>query len=150
MTPLSGPALDSLEGLWARATADADSAERVAAAADRASAALCTGLTRWIGRDGYHGLLLRAVDEVRPGHPWMARLRCEEGRLTGLTAATRGQAPAAIRAGMLALIVALARVLGRITGEEMAIRLMERAWAAGEPQAAREEAPATEKGTHDA
>lgn len=150
MTPLSGPALDALEGLWSRETADADTAERVAAAADRAGAALCTGLTRWIGRDGYHGLLLRALEEVRPGHPWMVRLRCEEGRLTGLTAATSGQPAAAIRAGMLALIVALARVLGRITGEEMAIRLMERAWATGDPQAAREKAPANAKGTHDA
>jgi hypothetical protein len=121
----------------------------VAVAAERVGAALCTGLTRWIGSEGYHGLLLRALDEVRAGHPWMARLRCEGGRLNGLAAATGGQSAAAVRAGMLALIIALAGVLGRITGEEMAIRLMEQAWAMGEPEAAREGAPAPEKGIHD-
>jgi hypothetical protein len=147
--PLSGAAGDALERLWAQATADADTSARVAGAAERVGAGLCTGLTRWIGSEGYQGLLLRALDEVRAEHPWMAHLRCEEGRLNGLAAATSGQPPAAVRAGMLALLVALARVLGRITGEEMAIRLMEQAWAMSEPEAVREEAPTIEKGTHD-
>lgn len=147
--PLSGPASDALERLWAQAMAEADTSERVAAAAERVGAGLSTGLTRWIGSEGYQGLLLRALDEVRPDHPWMTGLRCEGGRLNGLAAATRGQPAAAVRAGMLALIVALARVLGRITGEEMAVRLMEQAWPVSEPEAARGGAPAIEKGTHD-
>ena len=150
MIPLSGPASDALERLWARSTADADTSERVAVAAERVGAGLGTGLTRWIGSEGYQGLLLRALGEVRAEHPWMAGLRCEGGRLNGLAAATRGQSAAAVRAGMLALIVALAQVLGRITGEEMAIRLMEQAWAMSEPDTARDAAPAPEKGTHDA
>ena len=129
--PLSRPALDALERLWARETSSAHSSERVAVAAERVGADLCTGLSRWIGRDGYQGLLLRALDEVRAEHPWMAGLRCEEGRLNGLAAATVGQSGESVGAGMLALIVALAQVLGRITGEAMAIRLMEQAWEKG-------------------
>jgi hypothetical protein len=148
--PISGAAGDAIERLWARATADADTSERVAIAAERVGAGLCTGLTRWIGSEGYQGLLLRALAEVRAEHPWMARLRCEGGRLNGLAAATGGQPPAVVRAGMLALFVALARVLGRITGEEMAIRLMEQAWAMSESEAGRDKAPVIEKGTHDA
>ena len=132
VTPLSGPALATLERLWARATANADTAEQLAVAAVRVGSGLGTGLTRWIGREGYQGLLIRALDEVRAGHPWMAGLRAEEGRLTGLTAATDGQPAGDVRAGTLALIVALAQVLGRITGEAMAIRLMEQSWAANE------------------
>lgn len=139
-----------LEQLWARATADADTTERVAAAAERVEAGLSTGLTRWIGGAGYQGLLLRALDEVRIPHAWMNGLGCEAGRLNGLAAAADGQTPAAVSAGMLALIAALARVLGRITGDDMATRLIEHAWAAGEPAAGGEATPATEKGTHDA
>lgn len=148
--PLSDPANEALEQLWARATADADTSERVAAAAERVGAGLCTGLSRWIGREGYQGLLLRALDEVRAGHPWMAGLQCEAGRVIGLAASAAGQPAAAVRTGVLALITALARVLGRITGEEMAIRLIEQAWAATRPEAARDGAPAIEKGRHDA
>ena len=145
----SDPA-NPLEQLWVRATADADTAERVASAAEHVEAGLRTGLTRWIGREGYQGLLLRALDEVRVRHPWMNGLRCEPGRLNGLAAAAEGQTAAAVSAGMLALIAALARVLGRITGDEMATRLMEHSWAAGQPEAGGRATPATEKGTHDA
>src|SRR5690606_10265340 len=116
----------------------ADTSERVAAGAERVGAGLCNGLTRWIGSEGYQGLLLRALGEVRTAHPWMAALRCESGRLNGLAAATEGQTPAAVSAGMLALITALARILGRITGEEMAIRLIEHAWAASDPDTGNE------------
>lgn len=150
MTPLPGPDRDVLERLWAQATADAHTPARIAAAAERMETGLCTGLTRWIGRDGYQGLLLRALHEVQARHPWMAGLRCDNGRLAGFAAASGGQPVAAVSAGMLALIVALAGVLGRITGDEMAVRLMAQAWATAEPAPAREEAPAAEKGTHDA
>ena len=108
MTPLSDPASEALDQLWARTTAGADTSERVAAAAERVGAGLCTGLTRWIGSEGYQGLLLRALGEVRTAHPWMDGLRCEAGRLNGLAAAAAGQPASAVSAGMLALIMALA------------------------------------------
>src|SRR5690606_41405416 len=72
---LSVPSVDALERLWARSMAGADTSERVAAGAERVGAGLCNGLTRWIGSEGYQGLLLRALGEVRTAHPWMAALR---------------------------------------------------------------------------
>lgn len=150
MIAVSAAATEAARRLWAESAAGADTTETMVAAAERVCAALATGLVRWIGRDGYHSLLLRALEQVLPAHRWLANLRCEEGRVHGLAAGAPGHTAADVADGMLALIAMVVHVLGRITGEEMAIRLVEQAWTANAPATPIAEATGVEstKGTH--
>lgn len=127
--------------LWTEAEGGAGtgSPEAIAAAAEQLCARLRQELGRWIGRDGFHGLLQRALDQARPAYPWLVDLRCEDGSLEDIAPAVRGRGAADGAAGMVTVIAALVQILGRIAGDEMALRLVEHAWAAGAS------APATTK-----
>jgi len=125
MTAQSTPATDSARGLWARAVGDATAPEEVAAAAERMCTQLRTGLGRWIGADGYRALLDRALGGVRAEHPALGDLPCLGGDVPATMAVVRAQGAGAVAAGLVALVAALIELLGRIIGDEMALRLVE-------------------------
>jgi hypothetical protein len=130
---VSATAKDAARRLWGDAVGDADTIQAVVAGAGRVCLRLRAGLVRWIGRDGYHSLCLRALEEIRSEHAWLGSLHCEMGLPQELEAGTRGFPPAKVANGMLALIATLVHLLGRITGEEIAMRLVEDAWAVEVP-----------------
>jgi hypothetical protein len=125
MTAQSTPATDAARRLWARAAGDATAPEEVAAAAERMCTELRTGLGRWIGVDGYRALLDRALGLARAEHPALADLPCLGGDLPAAVAVVRAQGAGAVAAGLVALVAALIELLGRIIGDEMALRLVE-------------------------
>ena len=125
MTQRSSAATAVARRLWARAAGDTNSPEAVAAAAERTCTHLYTGLGRWIGTMGYRTLLDRALGLARAEHPALAGLACLGGDPPVTTATQPAHSAAEVAAGMVALVAALVELLGRIIGEEMAVRLVE-------------------------
>jgi hypothetical protein len=125
MTPRSAAASEVARRLWASAAGDASAPEEVAAASERMCTQLRAGLGRWVGATGYRALLDRALGQVRAEHPELGSLSCHGGEEPLTTAAVRAYGTAQVAAGMVALVAALIELLGRILGEEMAVRLVE-------------------------
>jgi hypothetical protein len=125
MTQGSAAATKVARLVWARAVGDTDSPEGIAAAAERTCIQLRAGLGRWIGAMGYRALLDRALLLARAEHPALGSLSCYGGDEEMITAAVRAHGAAELAAGMVALVAGLVELLGRIIGEEMAMRLVE-------------------------
>jgi hypothetical protein len=125
MTQRFGAATEVAQRLWQRAVGDSNTPEDVAVAATHMCTGLRVGLTRWVGTMGYRALIDRALLLARAEHPALGSLSChgEDGPVT--TAAVRAHSAAEVATGMVALVAALVELLGRILGEEMAVRLVE-------------------------
>jgi hypothetical protein len=127
MTRRSEAATDAARRLWARAVGDASAPEKVAAAAESVCTQLRAGLGRWVGVDGYRALFDRALGLARAEHPALGDLSCLGGDEPVTSAAVRAHGASEMADGMEALVAALIELLGRIIGEEMAVRLVEHA-----------------------
>jgi hypothetical protein len=125
MTQSSLAAIEAARLLWARTAGDISEPEAVAEAAERMCSQLGAGLGRWVGTTGYRALLDRAVKLVRSEHPALESLACQGGEAPLIAAAAREHGAAEVAAGMMALVEALVELLGRIIGQEMALRLVE-------------------------
>ena len=124
MPPRSAAATEVARRLWESAVGTG-SPEDIAAAAERMCAQLYAGLGRWVGNMGYRTLLDRALVLARAEHPALGDLACLGGDDSLTTATREAHSPAEVAAGMVALVAALIELLGRIIGEEMAVRLVE-------------------------
>ena len=111
--------------LLKRVAGDAKSPEEVAAGVERTCIQLRAGLGRWIGAMGYRALLDRGLAQARAEHPALASLSCHGGDEQMIMAAVRTHGAAEVAAGMVALVAGLVELLGRIIGEDMALRLVE-------------------------
>jgi len=125
---------DAAERLWARVAGDTILPEDLIAPAERICAQLRTGLGRWIGADGYRALLDRAISQTRAAHPVLDSLVSTGGNAPATRTAARAHGAAEVAAGMVALVSAVTELLGRIIGEEMAVRLVEQVGAPSPPE----------------
>ena len=125
MTQRSAAATEVARRLWQDAVGDSNTPEDVAVAATRMCTGLRVGLTRWIGAMGYRALIDRALLLARAEHPALGSLSCPGEDEPVTTAAARSHSAAEVAAGMVALVSKLVELLGRIIGEEMALRLVE-------------------------
>lgn len=103
------------------------------------STALGAGLQRTIvrvseslrdsmGEDGSDALLTRALARTERDHPALKNIRGRnEGgiQVDGVAASVEAHGVAAVTAAIEALLVALVDILGRLIGEDMAIRLID-------------------------
>jgi hypothetical protein len=136
MTQVSAVATEASRQFWAHDGLAAGTPEEMAAAAEQGCARLRAVLTRWIGSDGYRALVDRALEQARAGHPAIAGLQCQAGDVQGVAAAVGVHGAAEVKQGVLALVARLIDLLSRLIGEEMAVRLVEQAWAGSERPAA--------------
>jgi hypothetical protein len=112
--------------LWSRVAGNASETQEVAKAAEQMYTQLRLGLGRWIGVMGYRALLDRALGLARAEYPALAGLSCHGGEEEPeVAAAVRAHGAAEVAAGMVAVVAVLIDLLGRIIGEEMALRLVE-------------------------
>jgi hypothetical protein len=125
MTQKPAAAIEAARLLWARAIDGTDSPEEVVAATERTCIQLRAGLGRWIGAMGYRALLDRALVLARAEHPALGNLSCYGGDEALITAAVRTHGAKEVAAGMVGLVARLVELLGRIIGDEMALRLVE-------------------------
>ncbi len=125
MTAESPAATGVARELWSAASAAASSPEEIAAAADRMLFQLRTGLGRWIGADGYRALFDRSLELAQAEQPALSVLARRDGDAVLTAAAVRAQGPEELATGLMRLTAQIIELLGRIVGEEMAIRLVE-------------------------
>jgi hypothetical protein len=129
MTPNSASATEAARHLWARYADDEASAEELAAAAKRLFSQLETGLARWVGAEGFRVLSGRALRQAQAARPALGDLP-DCGRDVGaVVSAVRTHGAPKVAVGMITVIATLIELLGRIIGEEMAVRLVEQTGA---------------------
>ena len=102
--------------------------ETVAAALQRTCLRVSENLRDAMGEGGCSALLARALARAEADHPLLNDVRgLEEGRiqLGGLAARVDAHGVAAVTAAIEGLLAALVEILGRLIGEDMAVRLMD-------------------------
>jgi hypothetical protein len=127
----SAAATEVARRVWTRDAGDLSAPEEATAAVERVCAQLQVGLARWVGSEGYRALLARVLERVRVEHPALNDLSCMGGDQPEIAAAVRAHGAAAVAAGVVALVVTMIELLGRVVGEEMAAELVRQAGTAG-------------------
>lgn len=115
----------------------------VAAALERASVRVFANLCDSVGDDGCAALLTRALARTESDHPALKDFRkLNHGgmHLDGIVASVEARGVAPVMAAIEALLAALLDVLGRLIGEDMAMRLLDHDLAGASPAGGRETA----------
>jgi hypothetical protein len=117
--------------------------------AARAAATACdklyNELSRWVGSDGCHALFTRALAQTRTDHPALGQIQLHarsDPYVDSVAESIMAHGDPATAAGLEALLVHLIELLGRLIGDDMAMKLIERSVAAserGEPTSDRRE-----------
>ena len=111
-----------------------DESRNVALALQRTCRQVSDTLRDSLGDDGYNALLVRALARTEAHHPVLTLVRRLDDagiHLDGVVVAVEAKGPAEVKAAIEALLGALMDVLGRLIGEDMAIRLLEGGSRAG-------------------
>jgi len=101
--------------------------------AARAAASACDNLyrelSRWVGADGCHALFIRALAETRPDQPALEKILLHpksEAYIDGIADSIMAYGdPEAARA-LESVLVRLVELLGRLIGDDMAGKLIDR------------------------
>jgi len=115
----------------------------------RAAASACDQLyrelSRWVGPDGCHALFTRARAQARTEYPVLGQIQLRarsDPYLDGVAETIMAHGDHATAVGLEAMLVNLIELLGRLIGDDMATKLIERSVAAserGEPASERRE-----------
>jgi hypothetical protein len=117
--------------------------------AARAAATACDQLygelSRWVGPDGCHALFTRALVQARIDHPALGQIQLHarsDPYVDGVAETIMAYGDPATAAGLEAMLVHLIELLGRLIGDDMATKLIERSVASsghGDPTSERRE-----------
>ena len=126
---LHGPAHDVAHQILAQeiAAADAASAEHALEAAERAFQRVSTNLVRWLGPDGTHALFARALVLAQRESPALGTVPppIRSALLLDTVAANVGPHDTdAVREATAMILAALIELLGRLIGNDLALRLV--------------------------
>ena len=118
----------------------------------RAAASTCEHLyrelSRWVGPDGCHALFTRALAQAKPEHPALGQIQLRprsDPYVDGVAATIMAHGDAATAEALESLLVHLVELLGRLIGDDMVMKLIERGLSEPErgdraPRNTREEA----------
>jgi len=102
----------------------------------RAAAAACDHLyrelSRWVGRDGCHALFARALSEARTDGSALEGIHLRAGSdpyVDGAAETIMAHGDAATAEGLESMLVRLVELLGRLIGDDMAVKLIEQSLA---------------------
>jgi hypothetical protein len=122
-------------------------ADTAARAAVSACEHLYRELSRWVGPDGCHALFTRALAQAQAEHPALGQIQLRarsEPYIDGVAATIIAYGDAAAAEAFESLLVHLVELLGRLIGDDMAMKLIERSLFASErgdtPTSSQEEA----------
>jgi hypothetical protein len=123
----------------------ADTAARAAASACEH---LYQELSRWVGPDGCHALFTRALAQAQAEYPALGQIQLRarsEPYIDGVAATIMAHGDAATAEALESMLVRLIELLGRLIGDDMAMKLIERSLLASlrgdaAPGSTREEA----------
>jgi hypothetical protein len=138
-------ATEAARRLWARYAGDEATAEGLASASERLFLELEARLTRWVGAEGFRVLWGRALEQAQAAHPALASFSDREWGGRAMASAVQVHSGRQVAAGVIAVLATLIDLLGRIIGEEMAVRLVEQA---GEPSSRAESSIRRQGGRH--
>jgi hypothetical protein len=103
----------------------------------RAAAAACEDLyrelSRWVGLDGCHALFTRALAEARTESAALDEIQLRPGAepyIDGVAKSITSRGDAATADALEAMLVHLVELLGRLIGDDMATKLIDRSMAA--------------------
>lgn len=106
----------------------------------RATAAACDQLyrelSRWVGLDGCHALFSRALAEARTDYPALGQIEIHartQPHIDGVAATIMARGDPATAEGLEFMLERLIELLGRLIGDDMALKLIERSLAAPAP-----------------
>jgi hypothetical protein len=120
--------------------------------AARAAASACEHLyrelSRWVGPDGCHALFTRALAQAQAEYPVLGQIQLRarsEPYIDGVAATIMANGDAATAEALESMLVRLVELLGRLIGDDMAMKLIERGLSESErrdaiPGSTREEA----------
>jgi hypothetical protein len=116
-------------------------AHAAAAAADR----LYRELSRWVGLDGCYALFSRALSQAQTDYPALGKIQISarsQPHIDGAAETIMARGDPATAEGIEFMLERLVQLLGRLIGDDMAKKLIERCLAAPEPDSTerREEA----------
>jgi hypothetical protein len=101
--------------------------------AARAAAGACDHLyrelSRWVGQDGCHALFTRALAQARTESPALGLIQLHvrsEPYIDGVAATIVAHGDAATAEALESMLAHLIELLGRLIGDDMAIKLIER------------------------
>jgi hypothetical protein len=125
----SASATEAARRLWARYAGDEATAEGLAAVSERLFAELETRLARWVGAEGVRVLWGRALTLAQAGHAALGNLSDSQWGAGAVVSAVQAHGARQVAAGIMSVIATLIDLLGRIIGQEMAVRLVEQTGA---------------------
>jgi len=101
--------------------------------AARAAAAACDNLyrelSRWVGPDGCHALFTRALAETRPQYPALEKIQLRprsEPYIEGIADSIMARGDPETAEALESMLIRLVELLGRLIGDDMAMKLIER------------------------
>lgn len=107
--------------------------------AARAAAAACDHLyrelSRWVGSDGCHALFTRALAQARTEYPALGQIQLRarlEPYIDGVAETIMAHGGAATAEAIESMLARLIELLGRLIGDDVAMKLIERSLAASE------------------
>jgi len=106
-------------------------ARAAAAAGDR----LYRELSRWVGPDGCHALFTRALAQARTEYPALAQIQLRarsEPYIDGVAETIMAHGDATTAEALESMLVRLVELLGRLIGDDMAMKLIERSLGGSE------------------
>jgi hypothetical protein len=112
-----------------------DGAEGDTAARAAAGDHLYRELSRWVGPDGCHALFTRALAQARTDYPPLLQIKLRAGSepyIGGVAETVVAYGDAATGKGLESMLVHLVELLGRLIGDDMATKLIERSSFASE------------------
>lgn len=89
-------------------------------------------LSSWFGREGYEALVARTIDRARVAHPSLRDAVVDgrsESALVAMVASLRAVELADAEEGLVVLLGTFINLLGRLVGDDMAIRMVMQGWA---------------------
>lgn len=134
--PQSRTAEELARRLLARDAPAEAAPDAVAAATERVCGRLSANLSRWFGIDGTNALFARALVRAQADHPALANVRYSRQSavcLEGLAENARIHGADAAAHGVAAILTALIELLGRLIGQDIAMRLVEQSVPADAP-----------------
>jgi hypothetical protein len=106
-------------------TADETAARAAAIASDR----LYRELSRWVGPDGCHALFTRALAQARTEYPALEQIQLRARSapyIDGVAESIMASGDDATGEALESMLVRLVELLGRLIGDDMATKLIER------------------------
>ncbi len=94
---------------------------------------LYSELSRWVGPDGCHALFTRALAQARTEYPALEQIELHarsEPYVDGAAETIMAHGDAATAEALEAMLVRLVELLGRLIGDDMAMKLIERSLTA--------------------